>query len=202
MLVSDGVGDADRIEAIATAAAAGGLACLQLREPAWSTRQLQQCCERLRDRFDGVGALLFVNDGVELVAAGLADGAQLGRRSPSPASARSRLGERGLLGHSSHDEHELRRAAGHCDFALLSPVWPTTCKPGAPALGVARAAELTATAALPVLWLGGVEPERLAALAALPAKARPIGLAVRSAICSAADPTAATRTLLSALPTA
>ena len=89
--------------------------------------------------------------------------------------------------------------AGGCDFALLSPVWPTTSKPGMPHLGEARASHLTTKARLPVVWLGGIDAVNAARIPLLPATGRPAGIAVRSALMSATDPRAAAAVLLRAL---
>ena len=60
-----------------------------------------------------------------------------------------------LLTAAAHSAGALRRAAG-ADAALLSPVFATVSHPGAPPLGPARFAELTAGSPLPVYALGGV----------------------------------------------
>jgi thiamine-phosphate pyrophosphorylase len=203
VLVTDGRGDTVRLERIVGECVAAGLRCVQLREPQWPARGVLRACERLQPLLAAVGGVLLVNDRVDVAAAGAAHGAQVGHRSLPPELARAVLGPQRVLGYSAHDVAELDlAAAAGCDFALLSPVWPTTSKPGAPHLGPGRAAQLTAKARLPVVWLGGVDADQLPALAALPALGRPVGVAVRSAICSAADPAAATGALLHALDTA
>jgi thiamine-phosphate pyrophosphorylase len=201
ILVSDGVGDPRRIEEVVQAALRGGCRCVQLREPRWSARAMLRACEALRPMLDAVDGLLLVNDRVDVVAAGVAHGAQVGHRSLPPATARAVLGRNLVLGYSAHDEQELDEAAdGGCNFALLSPVWRTTSKPDAAFLGVARAGALTEAARVPVVWLGGVDVATMAELVDVPAGQRPVGVAVRSAIMATADPEAATRALLQALP--
>lgn len=188
-LVTDGRGDLARIERLVDAVLAGGCRCVQLREFGWSARQLAEACERLRPRVEACDGWLLVNDRVDVAASGAAHGVQLGHRSLAPAAARARLGRAAVIGYSAHDAAQLATAAAAgCDFALLSPVWPTQSKPGAPGLGVAAAAGLTAAASLPVVWLGGVSAERCAAIGALPAAQRPVGVAALSALMAAADP--------------
>ncbi|MFT7536287.1 MAG: thiamine monophosphate synthase, partial [Hyphomicrobiaceae bacterium] len=60
------------------------------------------------------------------------------------------------------------------------------------------AAQLTADARLPVVWLGGVDATTITQIATVPALQRPVGVAVRSAIMQAEDPQAATAELLQA----
>lgn len=199
-LITDGLGDPARLQLVVASALRGGVRCVQVREPRWSARILQRECARLREQCDAAGALLFVNDRVDVVAAGYAHGAQIGHRSLLPEAARRVVGPDALLGYSAHDRDELLGAAGACDFALLSPVWPTDSKPGAAHLGAQHAGRLTVDAPLPVAWLGGVATTTLAELRELPALHQPFGVAVRSAIMMADDPEQAARDLLAALP--
>jgi thiamine-phosphate pyrophosphorylase len=200
VLVTDGRGDVPRLERIVTAAVAAGVRCVQLREPQLPARGVMQACERLLPLLDGAHGTLLVNDRLDVVAAGFAHGAQVGHRALPPEIARRVIGPGHCLGYSAHDAGELDLAvASGCDFALLSPVWTTSSKPGAPHLGVARAAHLTARARLPVVWLGGVDLLRVTELREVPPNHRPVGFAVRSAIMAAEDPAEATGALLRAL---
>lgn len=199
VLITDGLADEERIVHVVREAVAAGVRCVQLREPKWSARLLLRAAERLVPLLDDARGLLLVNDRVDVAATGAAHGAQIGHRSLPPQLARRVAGERAVLGYSAHDRDELDTAhAGGCDFALLSPVWPTSSKPGLPHLTVPRAAQLTEAAALPVVWLGGVAEDTLAATPDLPPAARPHGFGVRSAIMSADDPAAAAAALLAA----
>ncbi|NIL39989.1 thiamine phosphate synthase [Salinispora arenicola] len=64
---------------------------------------------------------------------------------------------RGLVGRSCHDEAELGRLTVE-DYAVLSPVYPTSTKPGyGPPLRPARLAALIRISPVPVLALGGIE---------------------------------------------
>ena len=197
VLITDGRGDPVRLERVVEQALAAGVRCVQVREPQWSARALMNACERLLPMFERVRGVLLVNDRIDVVAAGVAHGAQIGHRSLPPEVARSVLGSNSVLGYSAHDQGELDLAvAGGCDFALLSPVWETTSKPGAQHLGPQRAASLTSKARLPVVWLGGVDVVNLASIGSLPPAGRPVGVAVRSAIMAANDPFDAAAALL------
>lgn len=199
VLVTDGRGDIARLERVVAAAVAAGVRCVQLREPQLSARGVMNACERLAPMLNAAGGLLLVNDRLDVVAAGFAHGGQVGHRTLPPDVARRLLGPHALLGYSAHDQAELDLAVvSDCDFALLSPVWPTSSKPGAPYLGLGRAANLTAKARLPVVWLGGIGASQLAELASVPASGRPVGFAVRSAIMEAQDPGEASQALLAA----
>jgi thiamine monophosphate synthase len=68
-----------------------------------------------------------------------------------------------LVGRSCHTADEVDRAVAEgCDYAFVSPVYPTASKPGyGPALGPAGLAALCRPG-LPVYALGGVLPEHVA----------------------------------------
>jgi thiamine-phosphate pyrophosphorylase len=181
------------------AAVAGGVRAVQLREPGLGARRLALLCERLREAVRRHSGLLLVNDRGDVAAAGLADGVQVGHRSLPVAAARRVLGTAPWLGASVHSEAELAAAADDgADFALLSPIWRTTSKPGAHTLGADVAGRWTGGARLPVVWLGGVSAAAAVAIAELPPDHRPDGIAVRSGIWNADDPESAARGLLAA----
>ncbi|MBL8730451.1 MAG: thiamine phosphate synthase [Planctomycetes bacterium] len=199
VVITDGRGDLVRLEQVVAAALDGGARCVQVREPHWSARMLMRACERLLPLVERVRGVLLVNDRLDVAAARMAHGTQIGHKSLPPEVARDVVGIRSLLGYSAHDQQELDAAAVSCDFVLLSPVWATTSKPGLPHLGVARAAQMTALAKVPVVWLGGIGVEQAAQVADLRGIRRPVGIAVRSAVLAAEDPAQAARSLLAAL---
>ncbi|MEY2341922.1 Nudix family hydrolase [Acidithiobacillus sp. IBUN Pt1247-S3] len=99
------------------------------------------------------------------------------------------------FGVSCHSAECLEHAAElGARYALLSPLFATQTHPDAVALGAERFAEIVAPAALPVIALGGMTPERVATARASGAH----GVAVLSGILEAADPAVATRAFLSA----
>ncbi len=67
----------------------------------------------------------------------------------------------GLMSASAHNLRELRAAerAG-ADLVFLSPVFPTRSHPGAPTLGPRRFSLIAHQAKVPVIALGGMDPEK------------------------------------------
>lgn len=197
MLITDGMGDAVRVLRTAVAAVAGGVRCVQLREPRLSIRELLELCDELRPRLEAVEGVLLVNDRVSLAASGAAHGVHLGQRSLPPRATRGVLDtcrDDAVVGLSVHDATELRAASG-ADYVLLAPVFPTESHPGAPGLGPDAAAALAAETSLPAIWLGGIDLETLD----LVVPHRPDGIAVMRAITAASDPAAAAAALSEAL---
>ncbi len=186
VLVTDGSGDAERLVRLVTQVVAGGVRAVQLREPGMTASELGELCRVLRPVMERVGGLLLVNDRADLAAAGLAHGVHLGERSLEPGTVRRFLPPDCIVGCSAHDARSLAAAAEQgADYASLSPIFATTCKPGARALGVDAARTLTRAAGLPVIWLGGLDRQKMATLRDCGAA----GFALRSALCEAAEPT-------------
>lgn len=183
--VTDGEGDVVRVLETARAVIRGGVRTVQLREPKWTALQCIEVCSALRPLLDEVGGILMVNDRADVAAAGFCHGVHLGRHSLPVANVRRFLPKDLIIGFSAHDEDDLRRAreAG-AHYVSLSPVLPTSCKPGAAHLGPDLARRWTREAGLPVVWLGGVDLDSLPTLAPVPAA----GIAVRSALAASDDP--------------
>ncbi len=109
----------------------------------------------------------------------------------------ARRPEGGLLAASCHDEVELRQAVRlGVDFVVLGPVRPTRSHPHGHALGWERFAALVDEASLPVFALGGMRPRDMET----GLRCRAQGLAMISAVWSAADPAASVRACLRSKP--
>ena len=161
-----------------------------------TARALGELCRALRPLVERADGLLLVNDRADLVAAGLAHGVHLGHRSLEPRQVRRFLPPDCLVGCSAHDPESLAAAAEQgADYASLSPVFPTGCKPGAAAIGPRAAEAWTRAARLPVIWLGGLDRAELGRLRDCGAH----GFALRSALCDAADPRGEAERLRAAL---
>jgi len=189
--VTDRGGTAGRdLVAVVAAALDAGLPAVQLRDKDLPGRSLLALAERLREATSRRGALLLVNDRIDVALAVGADGVHLGGGSLPAEAARRLVGRAALIGVSTHAPGE---APAGADFAFFGPVYETPSKGGAQ--GEARLAEAVRATTLPVLAIGGVTAARAPAVRAAGAA----GAAVIRAILAAADPAAATRDLLAAL---
>lgn len=138
------------------------------------------------------GCLVTVHD--DLDAAHRCDGLHQPDGS-DPAAARPRLGPAALVGVSAHDRPSVRAAAA-ADYVTVSPVFESPSKPGyGPPLGLAGLADLTDAAMLPVIALGGVTPDNLAACR----RSGATGVAVMGSVMRAPDPAAVVADLLAGL---
>lgn len=172
----------------------GGVRFVQLREKDLSGSELYRLAVELRCLTNDFAARLIINDRPDIALAVDADGVHLGVGSLPVDAVRKLLGRNKIIGYSAHavDEALGAQAAG-ADFVTFGPVYPTPSKAayGAPC-GVKKLAEAAAGLEIPVIALGGISPANISET--LSASVR--GIAVISAILAAADPFAATVSLL------
>jgi len=139
------------------------------------------------------GALLIVNDRLDLALAVDADGVHLGQRDLPVATARQLLGPDRLIGLSTHAIEQLREAmAKGCDYVGAGPVHPTPTKPGRSAVGLAYVQQAVAASSIPVFAIGGLEAGNLEPLLAAGVER----VAVVRAISDAEDAAGATAELM------
>jgi thiamine-phosphate pyrophosphorylase len=192
-------GGRDQVEVVA-AALRGGATMVQLRDKELPARDLYALGQRLRELTRERGAALIVNDRVDLALALDADGVHLGQDDLPPAVARALLGPERVIGVSvgSPAELELVRREG-ADYLGTGPFSLTGSKRDAgSAIGAAGLARVRALTDLPIVAIGGLS----AATAGEAIRAGASGVAVISAVVSAADPESAARQLRQAVDAA
>ena len=186
----------------ALSAAPSGAVALQLREKDLAARELYQLALRLREICRRFGALLIVNDRVDVAVAADANGVHLPFDSIGVSMARKLLGPDRLIGVSSHSPPDVAGAAREgADFAVFGPIFDPLSKPAAgPAWGASGLNAACAAGAIPVFALGGMTPERTRELlASSDPGTQPAGVASIGAIFGADSPALATAAMLSAL---
>ena len=141
-----------------------------------------------------LGAVVVVNDRVDVALASGADGVHLGRDDLSVSVAR-RLAPDLLVGATCRDRDQARGAAAEgADYAGFGPVFASASKGGLPApLGID--AVRLASGILPLIGIGGVD----AATAPVVRAAGADGVAVIGAIWRQRDPVAAAKELAEAV---
>ena len=177
------------LTAVVEAVFQGGCRWLMLREKDLDTAAREALAGEIMALAKPYGAHVTINrDFVEG-----ADGVHL-PQGHAVAEARRLLGKSGLVGVSAHSLHEARSAAhAGADYVTLSPIFATASKPGhGPALGLDGLAHVAARLAVPVIALAGVGADNAAACL----DAGAAGVAAMGAVMRAADPRAATATLI------
>jgi thiamine-phosphate pyrophosphorylase len=180
---------------VAEEALRAGAPALQLRDKEASARELLDQARRLRTLTRKHGALLFVNDRLDVALAAGADGVHVGPHDLPVAAVRAAVPPPFLVGHSTDVPEVARRAVGDgADYIGCGAVFGTTTKEDAgDVIGVEGLARVARAVEVPVVGIGGVTSEGARAIAR---ESPAAGVAVVGAVMAAADPGAAVRDLL------
>jgi len=177
---------------------ANGVDIVQLRDKHADALEQLRAARLFRAAADRHGALFILNDRADLAAAARADGVHLGQQDLPPEDARELLGPDVIIGRSTHDLHDLRRAAREpVDYLGVGPVNATPTKPGRDGVGVGSVTVAAAEATVPWFVTGGMNVETIPEVRAAGASR----FVVVRAITQARDPAEATARLRAILDT-
>lgn len=141
------------------AAVAADVSLVQLREKALSAKVLFELAQRCVRLTSGSNTRLLVNDRYDVALAAGADGVHLTSTSIPTDVVRDKVGEKLLVGVSTHSVSEAQTAQSQgADFILFGPVYETESKKsyGDPQ-GVERLREVVSRVGpMPVIAIGGI----------------------------------------------
>ena len=140
----------------------GGAKFIQLREKYASPRSFYEEAAAALEIAREAGAKIIVNDRVDIALALKADGVHLGQDDLPPEKARQILGERAIIGFSTHS---VRQAVDvvrlPIDYVAIGPVFATQTKENPDQIvgleGVRQVRE--AIGDFPLVAIGGIAPE-------------------------------------------
>ena len=148
-----------------------------------------------RRRTEAAGALLIIDDRVDIALAAGADGVHLGQ-TDLPVAAARRIAPDLIIGASSHSlEEALAAQEAGASYVNIGPIFPTATKPQAVALGVEAISRIAPYLRIPWSTMGGINQGNIAQVVAQGAR-HP---AVMSAVTAAPDVSAAARALRAAI---
>jgi thiamine-phosphate pyrophosphorylase len=144
-----------------TAALRGGARVIQYRDKGRDNLRRSEAAAALNALCQNHGALLIINDDVELAAAIGAAGVHLGRDDPDLHAARKRLGAHAMIGVSCYNQLErAQTAAEHgADYVAFGRFFPSRTKPDAVAAAPALLRAARAALDLPLVAIGGITPD-------------------------------------------
>jgi len=137
----------------------GGVRAIQLREKDLPVRELLALAQDMRRLTKEYGTKLFINDRVDVAVAVHADGVHLSHQSMPTEAVRKIVGDRMLIGVSTHTIEEAKAAeAGGADFVTFGPVFLTPSKAafGNP-VGLECLKDAKKVVKIPIFGLGGVK---------------------------------------------
>jgi thiamine-phosphate diphosphorylase len=139
------------------------------------------------------GALLMINDRIDIAAAVGVAGVQLGARSLTISQAREILGPAAVIGYSAHRPEEAARAQQDgANFVLVGMIYKSNSHPERTPAGVDLIRQAAQICTIPIVAIGGVTAARIAELH----EAGAAGVAVIGAVWDAPDPVQAARELV------
>ena len=175
---------------VAAAALRGGARVLQLRDKLRDKGEALAAARELKALCDAHDALLIVNDDADIAAACGAHGLHVGQTDLAIADARRILAPTQLIGRSNNGvEEALESEMQGADYIAVGAVFPTSTmgKSGRTSVGVDMIRKVKATAAQPIVAIGGINAGNIADVA----RAGAACVCVVSAVTHAADPEAA-----------
>jgi thiamine-phosphate pyrophosphorylase len=137
----------------------GGANLIQLREKSLTPREFYKQAEEALHFARQRGIRIIINDRVDIALALKADGVHLGQEDFPPEGARRLLGERAIIGVSTHDVEQARRAARlPINYLAIGPIFSTFTKNNAtPPLGLAGLRDVRdAIGDFPLVAIGGI----------------------------------------------
>jgi thiamine-phosphate diphosphorylase len=139
-----------------------GIRCVQVREKAMADRQLLREVEEAAALGRDAGALVLVNDRVD-IARVAGTGVHVGEDDLPAPEARRLLPESAVVGVSTHDLEAARRAFADpsCDYVAFGPVFGSGTKILRQPLGLAALKAAAALKTKPLVAIGGITAELL-----------------------------------------
>jgi thiamine-phosphate pyrophosphorylase len=141
----------------------GGARLVQLREKHASPREFYREAQNAMEVARARGVTLIVNDRADIALALRCDGVHLGQDDLSPDAARRLLGERSIIGYSTHNLEQLNVAARlPVAYVAFGPVFQTRTKENPDAvvgLSLLSRARAALSPSLPLVAIGGITRE-------------------------------------------
>ncbi|PIP69501.1 MAG: thiamine phosphate synthase [Nitrospirae bacterium CG_4_10_14_3_um_filter_44_29] len=139
-----------------------GVRCIQYREKDKSRRDLYREALLLRKLTTEFGAIFIVNDYADIALAVNADGVHLGQSDLPLKEAREILGNKKIIGISTHSiEEAIAAGAGGADYIGFGPIFHTATKDAGKPKGIAALREIKKIIKIPVVAIGGIKAENL-----------------------------------------
>jgi thiamine-phosphate pyrophosphorylase len=134
-----------------------GIRNIQLREKEMSKRELFYEAVRIREITEKYRALFIVNDYVDIALAAHADGVHLGQEDMPPKDARKVLGRDKIIGVSTHNIREVKRAIRDgADYIGFGPIFSTDTKDAGRPKGISGLKKIRPLVPVPIAAIGGI----------------------------------------------
>lgn len=137
----------------------GGAAFIQLRDKHSTPREFYESAKSVMDFTRGSEVKIIINDRVDIALAVKADGVHLGQDDLPPQYARQILGEKAIIGFSTHNIPQAIEAAKFSlDYIAIGPIFSTSTKENPdPVVGLEGLKTVRESiGAFPLVAIGGI----------------------------------------------
>jgi thiamine-phosphate pyrophosphorylase len=147
---------------IVDSALSAGVKLIQLREKDKTKSDFYDLAVKVRKRTLDYGALLIINDYLDIALAVEADGVHLGQ-DDLPVDVAVRLAPEMIIGASTHDVQEAQIAESRgCSYLNIGPIYPTDTKNWQDEyLGLDGLDEIARTVSVPFTVMGGIKKHHI-----------------------------------------
>jgi len=157
------------LPAFAAACVEGGARLVQLRVKTASSRRFFEMTCDIVSRTGRTGAQVIVNDRADIARMAGAAGAHVGQADLSPVDVRRVVGEKAIVGVSTHTAEQVRAALREpVSYIAIGPVFGTTTKDtGYSEVGldlVREVAGIASSRGIPLVAIGGITLDRARAV--------------------------------------
>lgn len=149
------------VMAVARELAEAQVDIVQFRHKGEFDRETFDVAERVGRIVREAGALYFINDRADVALMLDADGVHIGQDDLPPDAVRRVVGQRLLVGYSTHNEEQLRAAdREQVDYIALGPIFGTASKENPdPSVGLENLKRLSGIIHKPLVAIGGISRE-------------------------------------------
>ncbi len=176
----------------------GGTDIIQFRVKNTPFKEALDIGNSIKNLIKGRETLFIVNDNIDLALSLDSDGIHLGQNDTPPEEARKLLGEKKIIGLSTHSVNQMREGAKlDIDYISIGPVFSTPTKPDYKPVGLELIKTALKEISIPFVAIGGINEVNIKDVALAGAKR----IAVVRSILSSKDPFTATKNLYESIKT-
>lgn len=153
--------DDDFLNAVASSLE-GGVRLLQLREKSHDAKRIIRLGKKIRELTSIYDAIFILNDRIDIAQIIDADGIHLGQDDIGIKEARNILGDKMIIGVSTHHPEQARKAVEQgADYIGVGPIFTTPTKPGRIAVTTEYAQWVAQNIDIPWYAIGGIDLQNI-----------------------------------------
>lgn len=155
---SDNFGNDDEFLNAVASALDGGVRLIQLREKSHDAKKIISLGKKVRELTSLYDALFIMNDRIDIAQIVDADGVHIGQDDVDIKDARSILGDRMIVGISTHCPEQAQKAVEQgADYIGVGPIFATPTKPGRTAVTTDYSKWVAQNIDIPWYAIGGID---------------------------------------------